>query len=218
MVIDVLRAFTTAAYAFHAGAEEILLVGAEEEAFRLKRERPDLILVGERGGRPIQGFDFGNSPALISRANLRGKTLVLRSSSGTQGVVRSAAADEVLLGSLVVAKATVNYLRRVQAPLVSFLAMGSVDGPDGDEDVACSDYMSALARDEDVDLAVLRRRVAASPAGRQALDPAIEWITPEDLECAVAVDRFDFAMAARRRGGVLAARRVEPGPTPGGNP
>jgi 2-phosphosulfolactate phosphatase len=41
VVIDVLRAFTTAAYAFAAGAADITLVGATEEAFALRERNPD---------------------------------------------------------------------------------------------------------------------------------------------------------------------------------
>lgn len=40
VVIDVLRAFTTAAYAFDAGVGEMLLVSTVEEAFELKKTLP----------------------------------------------------------------------------------------------------------------------------------------------------------------------------------
>ena len=106
VVIDVVRAFTTAAFAFEAGAREIALVGTPEEAFALRGEWRDAVLVGESGGRPIPGFDFGNGPAALVGADLRGHRVILRSSSGTQGVVRATAAKEILLGSLVVARAT----------------------------------------------------------------------------------------------------------------
>jgi 2-phosphosulfolactate phosphatase len=45
VVIDVLRAFTTAAYAFAAGALDITLVGEIEEAFALREANPDALLV-----------------------------------------------------------------------------------------------------------------------------------------------------------------------------
>jgi 2-phosphosulfolactate phosphatase len=55
VVIDVLRAFTTAAFAFAAGAADITLVGAIEEAFALRERNPDLLLAGEVYGLPIEG-------------------------------------------------------------------------------------------------------------------------------------------------------------------
>jgi len=50
VVIDVLRAFTTAAYAFGAGIAEIELVATREEAFAAPGFR-----MGEVGGRLIPG-------------------------------------------------------------------------------------------------------------------------------------------------------------------
>ncbi|MEQ9638436.1 MAG: 2-phosphosulfolactate phosphatase [Alphaproteobacteria bacterium] len=207
IVIDVLRAFTTAAYAFDAGAARIVLVGDPAEGFALKARWPDAVLVGEDGGRQIAGFDVGNSPEAVEAMDLTGKTIVLRSSSGTQGVVGATGAEAIWLGSLVVASATVRALQ--DRPLVTILAMGSRNGPDGPEDVACQRYMASLfagvpvARDE------IRQAVIDSPSGQWALDPAIGFKTPGDLDRAVAIDRFDFAMPVTREDGLLVAHRVD---------
>ena len=209
VVIDVLRAFTTAAYAFAAGAEAIVLVKDPEEAFALKRKSPELLLAGEVDGRPIPGFDYGNSPAAISKANLKRKRLVLRSSSGTQGVVGASQAGEVLLGSLVVASATARYLKKRGTPLVTLLAMGSVRALDKEEDIACSNFMAGVLGGDALEAEEAARRVRESPAGRNALDPKIDWISPEDLECAVAVDKFRFAMPVKEEYGLRIARAVK---------
>ena len=207
-MIDVLRAFTTAACAFSSGVSEILLVSSVEEAFALREGRPDLLLAGEVGGEPIEGFDFGNSPAAMLRAGslLQGRSLVLRTSSGTQGVTRATGAERLLLGSLAVASATVAYLRRAGATEITLVACGSPKGLDGEEDDACAAYLEALLLDRPVDGSATARTVEASPAGRLALDPSIHWISPEDLTCATAIDRFSFAMVVERRSGLLVAR------------
>src|SRR5208282_5212468 len=88
VIIDVLRAFTTAAFAFSVGAHKIIPVSSPEDAFNLKRQNPDYLLMGEIQGKPIQGFDFGNSPTEIQGLDLKGKTIVQRTSAGTQGIVR----------------------------------------------------------------------------------------------------------------------------------
>src|SRR5512138_2296049 len=85
IVIDVLRAFSTAAYAFSRGAKEILLVNTMEEALSLASRIPNSKLMGEVGGLPPEGFHFGNSPTHISTENLSGVTLVQRTGAGTQG-------------------------------------------------------------------------------------------------------------------------------------
>lgn len=206
VVIDVLRAFTTAAYALASGAREIVLVGTADLAFALRRRWPAAVLVGESGGRPIAGFDHGNSPAAMRSLDLHGRTVILRSSSGTQGVVRARSAARVFLGSLVVARATAECLR--SAPRITLLAMGSVAGPDGPEDDACADYLQELLEGGAGDRDRARRVVRESPAALQALDPEIDWITPADLECALAVDCFTFAMPVRRDGDLLIAERA----------
>jgi len=206
VVIDVLRAFTTAAYAFASGARTIELVATPEEGLARKRADPALLLVGEVGGRPIPGFDHGNSPERMAELDLTGRTVVLRSSSGVQGALSAApTAEHVLLGSLVTASATAGAARALGRDVV-LVAMGSPDGPDGPEDEACAVLLEALLRGDPPDLERVVRDVRASPAGRQALDPAIDWITPGDLERALAVDRFDFALEARLEGRRLLAR------------
>jgi len=213
VIIDVLRAFTTAAYAFDAGVKDIVLVGTADEAFFLKQNNPAWLLVGENGGRQIEGFDVGNSPEAIElmgrRGELRGKSLVLRSSSGTQGVVAAAraGAGPILLGSLVVAAATVRWLETHGQP-ATIVAMGSIDGPDGPEDVACRDYMAALAAGKTPDKAVVRRTVEQSPAGLMCVDPSCDFKTPGDLARAVAIDKFDFAMVVSVEEAFLVARRT----------
>ena len=76
IVIDVLRAFSTAAYAFSRGAREILLVSTVEEALSLRQQIPHSRVMGEVGGLRPEGFDFGNSPTYISQEDFSGMTLI----------------------------------------------------------------------------------------------------------------------------------------------
>ena len=65
VVIDVLHAFSTATYVFASGAREIFLVRTIEDAYKLRRVIPGVLLIGEARGLPVPGFDFGNSPSEI---------------------------------------------------------------------------------------------------------------------------------------------------------
>lgn len=212
VVIDVLRAFTTAAFAFGSGASEIVLVSTPEEAVELKKKYPRAKLCGEVGGRPIDGFDYGNSPAQMARTNLKGKTVILRSSSGTQGVVQAAQAERIWLGSLPVAGVTAEMLH-ARAKHVTLLALGAAKGSgevDGPEDDACGDLLEQLLAGRTPDLAKITEKIRNSPAGKRALDPAIGWISPEDLDCALDYDFFGFAIVVTREKGLCVARAVEP--------
>ena len=106
VVIDVIRAFTTACFAFEAGTEKIVLVGEVEEALALRDRMPSALLMGEVDALLIEGFDYGNSPAALIGLDLTGRTLIHRTSSGTQGVVLSRQAEIILAASFVCAGAT----------------------------------------------------------------------------------------------------------------
>ncbi len=196
VVIDVLRAFTTAAYAFAAGIEQIELVATTEEALA----RPGFRM-GEVGGRLIPGFDHNNSPSGLVGRRLAGRA-VQRTSAGTQGVVLATRAESLWLGSLVVAGATARAL--AGASEVTFVATGAREGR-GDEDVAAADYMTALLRGQAPPWDTVIERVAASRdaefhAGNDPDLPAA------DIPCCTAIDAFDFAMRVERRDGRLIAR------------
>ena len=90
VVIDVFRAFTCAPLLFSYGIKHSVFVAAPEDALALKKKDPSLILVGEVGGAPIDGFDFGNSPSqLLSQdpSIFLDRIVVQRTSSGVQGVL-----------------------------------------------------------------------------------------------------------------------------------
>ena len=197
VIIDVFRAFTTAAFCIAAGARDVVLVSDHEQALALKAANPTVFLTGEIGGRPIPGFDVGNSPSRIDGLDLDGRRVVQRTSAGTQGVVAAAAASEIVLGSLVIAGATVRYVRDHRD--VSLVAMGTPGGDDPGEDELCAAYLEQL---------LLR---TAAPAPTIALGPAAgwpDWFPRRDAELALEVDRFDFALPVAREEGLLIARPV----------
>jgi len=194
VIVDVFRAFTSAAFAVAAGAREIVLVSDHEEALAMKRADPKLFLVGEIGGRPIPGFDVGNSPSAIERLDLGGRRVVQRTSSGTQGVVAATAAQAIVLGSFVIAAATVRYLRE-RAGEVTIVAMGQNALEDADEDLACARYLAAALRGEPL------------PSTQVTLvEEWPDWFPRRDAELALEIDRFSFALPVAREDGVLVAR------------
>jgi 2-phosphosulfolactate phosphatase len=100
-----------------------------------------------------------------------------------------------------VAQATVRRLLRRASARVTFVLTGLGPGSDGDEDAACADYLEALLRGQQPDLAPYLERVAASPHGRRFADPAQPDFPPADLKACLQANRFDFAMRAKREAG-----------------
>ncbi|TME73075.1 MAG: 2-phosphosulfolactate phosphatase [Chloroflexi bacterium] len=199
VIVDVFRAFTTAAFCIAAGAREIVLVADHEQALALKRDDPSLFLTGEIGGRPIAGFDVGNSPSAIERLDLSGRRVVQRTSSGTQGVVAASGAEAIVLGSFVIAAATVRYLRE-RASDVTVVAMGQNAVEDADEDLLCARYLASALADERPSMPLVT--LLADRDGEAWPD----WFPRRDAELALEVDRFAFALPVYREDGLLIAR------------
>ena len=197
VVIDVLRAFTFEAWAFERGAGRILAVDEPERALRVARTvLPGSLAAGERGGRPLEGFDLGNSPLALAEHDVSGRTIVHRTSAGTQGLSRTAGADLVLAASFVTAGATARFLREHGIDDVTFVVTGDSLGRDGDEDLACAELIAARAAGDDPEPEPFLSRVATSDAGRMFGPDGPDWAPPEDLRLACEVDRFDFALVA----------------------
>lgn len=213
VVIDVIRAFTNAAFALAGGATDVVPVRTKEEAFAWREKDPRCLLAGEIGGDKIDGFDLSNSPEAMEAADVAGRRIVLRTGNGTQGAVLATDATQLLFGSFPVAEATVRWIERMTEGPITLLAMMSTNGPDGDEDVALADYLEARLRGERADPAPFLERVRNSEAGQMAWDPAIHWQSPGDVERAATLDCFDFAMVAERtpEGIVGTARRADEG-------
>lgn len=209
IVIDVLRAFSTAAYAFSRGAKEILLVSTVDEALSLKSSLPNAKAMGEVGGLRPEGFDFGNSPTYIEQADFAGITIIHRTSAGTQGVVRSQGAEIMLASSFVVARATARYISNLAAPEVTFVITGkSYNG--GDEDLACAEYLEELLKGHQPDAKPFIKRVMESRDAFPHLDPAQREFPFSDLEYCSQVNKFDFAMPITRKNGTFIMRKVKP--------
>ena len=203
VVIDVLRAFTTVAFAFHAGVKRILPVSGIEEAFLLKQRFPKVLIMGEDHGLQVPGFDFGNSPADIARAEIVGKTLIQRTTAGTQGIIRAENASKLIAASFVCADATANYLQSTRANVISFIITGTSYGRDGDEDLACAEYITALVRQEHIEPDAYLARVGSSSAGHVFLDEHQLFMHPDDLRLCLQVNEFKFYMPIIKDGDLL---------------
>jgi len=215
VVVDVLRSFTTAAYAFAAGAERIVLVNALPAVDVVRARFRDAITVGAYGGgAPIPGFDLPNSPPAVGTRDLAGRTLILHTAGGVRGLVAARRAQALLAGSLVCARATARHLAALAPAVVTLLVTGIWTDRDGDEDHACADLIAARLAGDDPSPAPYEERVRDSDFGRRFLagrDPALPRA---DLDAAAVADRFDFAMPVVRRPWGLTIERADPDQRP----
>lgn len=212
VVIDVIRAFTTAAYVLAAGAKCIYLVGAVDEALAFKAGHPHSLAMGEDHGRRPDGFDLSNSPVQAFRADLAGRTIVQRTSAGTTGVVAARSADRLWCASLVCASATARAVTSAGLGVPSYVISGwwaDRDDHPGTDDRFTAAFIDGLRRGERPDPEVVAKQVAATDEATRTLALGAGHVDPRDIDYAVAVDRFDFAMEVTRDADGLRLERVD---------
>ncbi|MGV9620863.1 2-phosphosulfolactate phosphatase [Streptomyces tendae] len=207
VVVDVMRAFTVAAWAFARGAEKIVLAGSLEEALDLKAGHPDRVAL--KDGPLVPGFDLVNSPGLLRSADLAGRTVVQKTTAGTVGALAVREAPLVLCAGFVVAEATAGLLRERGAERVTFV----VTGEDGraDEDLACAQYIAGRADGGGADAGGFLRRAAASRAATELAQGVRQGVHPDDVALCLEADRFPFAMVAAQEDSLMVLR---PRPVP----
>jgi 2-phosphosulfolactate phosphatase len=194
VVIDVFRAFSGACYAYARGAKRLIPVAEIDAALSIKREHPEYLTIGERGGKKVNGFDFGNSPTEISEADVRGRTIVHTTSAGTQGLTNAPGADVVLTGSLVNAAAICAYIQSLEPERVSIVRMGKEAKERSAEDDLCAEVLRGRLSGEGFDVSTVRDRLRDSPAAQKFFDPAATWAPESDFDLCTDVDRFGFVL------------------------
>jgi len=207
VIVDVFRAFTTAAVALARGADRIVMVAEIEEALRLRGEGVGDICVGEVNGIRPESFDYGNSPCEMTQASLKGKVVIQSTRAGTTGVAAATQAEVVYAGSFVVADATAKAILRDDPACVTIVAMGWNARVRTDEDELCALYLRNLMQGRRPDPEALRKLVLASSEAAKFGDPNQPHFRREDLEIAIDMNKYDFAIRVVKENGFLVARR-----------
>ncbi|MFF4319162.1 2-phosphosulfolactate phosphatase [Streptomyces sp. NPDC001568] len=218
VVVDVMRAYTVAAWAFARGAEKIVLAESLNEALAIKARHPQWVAL--KDGPPAPGFDAVNSPGLLRSVDLGGRTVIQKTTAGTVGALAVKDASLVLCAGFVVAEATARLLRTRACDSVTFV----VTGEDGraEEDLACAQYIAGRATAAGTDeagtgAAGFLRRAADSRAAAELARGVRRGAHPDDVALCLELDRFPFAMVAAPEGPLMVLRPCEV-PPPAGDP
>lgn len=194
VIIDVFRAFTVEAYLMNNGAGKIIPVGDMNLAYDYKKANPDAILVGERHGVILPGFDYGNSPSQLENALLKDKVIVHTTSAGTQGIANAKNADVILTGSLVNAKAIAEYIKKNNFKEVSLVCMGLEATKETEEDNLCAYYIKSLLEGTNIDLDREIEKLKVT-SGAKFFDKSQQEVFPEkDFYLSTDVNKFDFVL------------------------
>lgn len=209
VVIDVFRAFSLECWLYAMGAAEIRPVGAVEEALAWREKDPDCVLIGERHGIQLDGFDFGNSPSAVDPEAVRGKRIIHTTSAGTQGVTNAVRAEEILTGCFLNAKAAAEYIRRRNPEKVSLVCMGNEGMQQAEEDELCALYLKSLLERKEMPEIGTRLQALRTGGGRRFFDPVLREIFPEkDFWMCIDRDRFDFVIRIEKdRDGLISVMK-----------
>ncbi|MFF9064136.1 2-phosphosulfolactate phosphatase [Streptomyces sp. NPDC014891] len=212
VVIDVMRAYTVAAWAFARGAERIVLAESLDDALALKARHPEWVAL--KDGPPAPGFDAVNSPGLLRTLDLGGRTVVQKTTAGTVGALAVRDASLVLCAGFVVAEATARVLRSGGHDRVTYVVTG--EGGRAEEDLACAQYIARRAAGTATDPAAFLGRAGASRAAAELTQGVRQGAHPDDVALCVELDRFPFAMVATPEDGLMVLRpRTAPAPAGG---
>jgi 2-phosphosulfolactate phosphatase len=97
VVIDIFRATSAIVTAFYNGVSKMIPVATVEEAREYQKN--GFMAAAERDGEVIEGFELGNSPFGYMNSKVKGKTIAISTTNGTQAIEASRNASKILVGS-----------------------------------------------------------------------------------------------------------------------
>lgn len=196
VIIDVFRAFSTDCYVFANGVKMIIPVEDKKRGFELKEDNPQYILMGEREGKKLDGFRYGNSPTKVKRVDFSGRTVIQTTSAGTRGLLNARGADEIVTGSFVNAGAVVKYIIAKGPEKVSLVCMGEGGREVSDEDTLCAEYIKSLLEDKPIIFSNVRDYLKDYKSAEKFFDKEKKWAPREDFDLCMDLDRFSFVLTA----------------------
>ena len=218
ILVDVIRATTTAAAYLRAGARALVLAPSLEAARAFKDQ--DMVLSGEVGGLRPPGFDLGNSPREALEAPVGGRIVVMSTTNGTKAAHAAArTAKHVLLASLFNAHAAARKALELATEEVAILCAGK-EGRVGLDDLytagVLAEYLGLMGEMEPEDgarIALSVKRAYQDPLEALSLSAAAQALKGVGLEadipfCAQVAKSAAVPLLSGRVGEALIFRRA----------
>ena len=210
VVIDVLRAFTTSRRLLECGLESLTLVAGISEARLIRTLKPNAILIGEQSGVSVTGFDFDNSPSLVSSIALGGKEIFFRTTNGVPALLAACEEYDVVLAASLrdadaIAKRTIRLMERGCVREVHLIC----SDPSGEEDWACARYLAAsITQDSSASRQEAMVEVETSAAARRLVTRLGPQLAASDIRLAVEQHEGNFVQQAQLEPGRVVLKKV----------
>ena len=193
VIIDVFRAFTVETYLMKNRASKIIPVGDLDFVYDYQKKNSGVMLIGERNGKILPGFHYGNSPYDVDQVDFCGKTILHTTSAGTQGIANAKGADTIITGALVNAKAIAQFILRNKFEDVSLVCMGLGGIEETEEDTLCAKYIESLLLGNELDISkeILQLRYTS---GAKFFDEKQIDFPMEDFAYCTQLNIFNFVL------------------------
>lgn len=163
VLVDIYRSTSTMPILLKNGAKEIITTETLAQAREIKRGNPNYIIVGERMGFKVPGFDYGNSPSKLLDVDFTGKIVIFTSTNGTKVLEKIIEGGQVFIASFINVDATVNALKGEES--VSIVTSNRPDGR-AEEDYLFAEYLMKKLTGEEVSLEEYVQKVKKSSGSR----------------------------------------------------
>jgi 2-phosphosulfolactate phosphatase len=195
IVVDVFRAFTVSYFISDNNPEKYIVVDNIDLAFSLKNEISGSILIGERNGIKIEGFDYGNSPTEIIKNNFNGKTVIHTTTAGTKGLLRQPINNYVVVGSFVNANALIKYINKKKVNIVNIYCTAQKNDMHGEEDYLFAEYLNDKLQGNKVNYSEIINKLRMGSGKRFSDDGFAPY---SDFEYCMELNRFDSILYLKR--------------------
>ncbi|KGF90918.1 2-phosphosulfolactate phosphatasee [Prochlorococcus marinus str. MIT 9107] len=166
VVIDVLRATTTISWALKNGADSIQ-VFADLDLLKksaMNWNADEKLMLGERGGKKIEGFDLGNSPLSVTKKVVKGKRLFMSTTNGTKSLQKVQDANHLFAMGLPNRRAVAEKIISLKSENVLILGSGWEGSYSLEDSLAAGALASYLKAKYDYEVNILNDELQAALA------------------------------------------------------
>jgi len=222
VVIDVLRATTTISWALKNGADSIQVFAdldlLKESAINWQAE--NRLMLGERGGKKIEGFDLGNSPLSVTEKVVNGKRLFMSTTNGTKSLQKVQNAKHLFAMGLPNRKAVAEKIISLKSENVLILGSGWEGSYSLEDSLAAGALASYLKQNSDFEINILNDELQAALAlwdfWKNDILKCLKTAThgkrltslgnyEDDFKCCAGLDCLDIVPAQVERGVIRAS-------------
>jgi 2-phosphosulfolactate phosphatase len=197
IIIDVFRAFTTAAYVLARSPTHYILTTQSSVIARLIPNYINPLLIGKPEKQASLAYHIPNSPTRTMDVEIRHKTILHRTEAGAKGILQALNKQSkiVLAASFVNAAATVRYIKMHNIDHIDILPMGHEAVTPSLEDDICAHYIHALINGRNMCVQAFIPSIKEE-AGRYFFGDD-QWQYPrEDFVRCLELNQFNFAIQA----------------------